>query len=200
MNMDCEVCFLPFGTSGQKEPRVLECGHTFCSNCISLLNNKLCPTCRRSFRTSSTNFFLLQLISDQERSAASSALESSSNEQLHLRSISEIEREIEERNHELKERKRREAEARILNIEANITLFTEQKNGIDNNIRKLQENVIVLQETIRTQQAESNNKKKEIDRLISEKGEVLKSGGGRHPFEQQHGVLRKIMLKRNHHH
>ena len=127
MNMDCEVCFLPFGTSGQKEPRVLECGHTFCSNCISLLNNnKLCPTCRRSFRTSSTNFFLLQVIADQERSAAASALKSSSNEKLHERSTSEIEREIEVRNHELKERKRREVEARILSTEANITLYTEQ--------------------------------------------------------------------------
>ena len=107
--MDCDICFLPFKISGPQEPKVLECGHTFCSMCVGCLNNQ-CATCRRSFRVTSTNFLLVQLLDGKADSI------SSRNEQLPERSISQIEREIEERKRELELRRCHEVQNQLLSI------------------------------------------------------------------------------------
>lgn len=54
--MACPVCFEVFTSSGSRRPRVLDCNHTFCSDCIrrwELMNNDgqgspvSCPLCRQ---------------------------------------------------------------------------------------------------------------------------------------------------------
>ena len=56
--MDCPVCFNPFDVKNTI-PKILNCGHTFCLNCLNNIN--VCPQCRqRSLGDSpvslSTNF------------------------------------------------------------------------------------------------------------------------------------------------
>ena len=87
--MECAVCFHSFTISGAQEPIVLECGHTFCSTCVGHFSknfNNECATCRRNFRTTKTNFQLVELLKENADS------KSSSNEQLPQRSTSQIEK------------------------------------------------------------------------------------------------------------
>ena len=49
-NLECSVCSEMFSGSNDKQPRVLGCGHTFCSKCLSHLvahNTIECPACRK---------------------------------------------------------------------------------------------------------------------------------------------------------
>ena len=49
-NLECNVCSDMFSGSNNKQPRVLCCGHTFCSKCLSHLvshNTIECPACRK---------------------------------------------------------------------------------------------------------------------------------------------------------
>ena len=74
--MDCDVCFQPFTIRGSQIPKVLECGHTFCSKCIGFFNNQ-CATCRRSFSITSTNFLLVQLIDKNQELLKSTPVDKS---------------------------------------------------------------------------------------------------------------------------
>ena len=149
--MDCDVCFLPFATSGPQEPKVLECGHTFCSNCVGILNN-LCATCRQGFRTTKKNFILIQLLSGKADNVPSR------NEQLPERSTAQIECEIEERKRELELRKRQELNNQLLSIKAVIERIKGEKTTIDNE-------VIEREIYLRNLKKTSREKQTEIDRL-----------------------------------
>eukprot|EP00800_Vazella_pourtalesii_P017111 TRINITY_DN5095_c0_g3_i6.p1 TRINITY_DN5095_c0_g3~~TRINITY_DN5095_c0_g3_i6.p1 ORF type:complete len:954 (-),score=218.93 TRINITY_DN5095_c0_g3_i6:129-2744(-) len=49
-NLECSVCSEMFSGTNDKQPRVLGCGHTFCSKCLSQLvahNTIECPACRK---------------------------------------------------------------------------------------------------------------------------------------------------------
>ena len=48
----CEICCELFHPNmNERKPRVLRCGHTFCTNCLNELfkTSKLCPTDRKEF-------------------------------------------------------------------------------------------------------------------------------------------------------
>ncbi|XP_028648098.1 RING finger protein 208 [Erpetoichthys calabaricus] len=52
-DMECGVCYLPYSRSG-REPRLLHCGHTFCTPCLCCVSQErkgaltlTCPLCRR---------------------------------------------------------------------------------------------------------------------------------------------------------
>eukprot|EP00923_Selenidium_pygospionis_P023779 GHVN01041396.1.p1 GENE.GHVN01041396.1~~GHVN01041396.1.p1 ORF type:complete len:157 (+),score=7.14 GHVN01041396.1:555-1025(+) len=76
--MECTVCFETYTISGDRAPRVLHCGHTFCTLCVKKLpeSGRLsCPTCRISTTTAQVqpNYAILNLLSEnaiarQERS------------------------------------------------------------------------------------------------------------------------------------
>lgn len=51
MDITCPICFDQYN-SQDKIPRILQCGHTFCQNCLMDLrtsNILTCPTCRKYF-------------------------------------------------------------------------------------------------------------------------------------------------------
>lgn len=139
--MDCDVCFLPFAISGPQEPKVLECGHTFCSNCVGFFNNQ-CATCRQRFRTTKTNFTLVQLLNGKADSAPSR-------------------NEVEERKRELGVRKRQELNNQLLSIKISIGIAQEEKSLIDNEVNDLREKLRNLERT-------SHEKQTEIDRLSND--------------------------------
>ena len=73
--MECPICFEPYQESGEKEPRVLSCGHTFCRNCLNpvMLNHRPCPKCRTAITVDSIdsvpkNFAIIEAVS-RERNA-----------------------------------------------------------------------------------------------------------------------------------
>jgi hypothetical protein len=45
----CKICYDPYTEKGEKEPKVMKCGHTICSQCITMIykkrGNVLCPFC-----------------------------------------------------------------------------------------------------------------------------------------------------------
>ena len=46
--MECPACSSPFKIDGHRQPRMLQCGHTFCTDCIykmSYQNHTQCPYC-----------------------------------------------------------------------------------------------------------------------------------------------------------
>ena len=72
-NMECNICFEKFQSSGRRLPRTLPCGHTFCSFDLKRLldDNKIkCPTCRKESTRSEedfvVNYQLVSLISELE--------------------------------------------------------------------------------------------------------------------------------------
>lgn len=51
MDIACPICFDTYNDK-DKIPRILQCGHTFCQNCLMDLrtsNILTCPTCRKYF-------------------------------------------------------------------------------------------------------------------------------------------------------
>ena len=49
----CDICMEEYEDNDKSEkcPRILQCGHTFCTRCIKRIKNKnnnviICPTCR----------------------------------------------------------------------------------------------------------------------------------------------------------
>jgi len=80
--MDCVVCFEPFGVSAARTPRVLNCGHTFCHTCLSMLAIEqgfiLCPNDREQTPCCSVdglkkNFTLLDILEQSSDLAKSQA-------------------------------------------------------------------------------------------------------------------------------
>ena len=65
--LDCSVCYNEY-----KDPRVLQCGHTFCLACISkLIHHGIinCPTCRNDTSTEKiqVNYVVKQIIEDKNQ-------------------------------------------------------------------------------------------------------------------------------------
>jgi E3 ubiquitin-protein ligase KEG len=51
MDIACPICYDHYNDK-DKIPRILQCGHTFCQNCLMDLrtsNILTCPTCRKYF-------------------------------------------------------------------------------------------------------------------------------------------------------
>ena len=66
-----EICLEKFVESGPKEPRVLQCGHTYCLTCIESLNHpKSCPECRFPLKFNlyvyPRNMFIVRLIEKKD--------------------------------------------------------------------------------------------------------------------------------------
>lgn len=68
--MECGVCFNLYKDEGDRRPRSLSCGHSFCSACVSAIikdDGLICPTCRTShdvFRLEqiAVNYGLLEIL------------------------------------------------------------------------------------------------------------------------------------------
>lgn len=45
----CEICTEQY--KNDTVPACLPCGHVFCNDCLHRINNKACPTCRRTYDT-----------------------------------------------------------------------------------------------------------------------------------------------------
>ena len=129
--MDCEICFIPFSAIGQNQPKVLPCGHTFCGNCIALVPEKMCPTCRRIFTSSTPNYTIIQLLA--EGFGATSITPSGGGGVGGLKSVAELEAELElevvQRKREIDRLKREEIRKRITQIEENIVQITQIEEG-----------------------------------------------------------------------
>lgn len=71
LDLECHICKYPY-TSAYRIPKVIPCGHTFCSICLEDLQkrqNLICPHCQKSWDSSnpiSTNHSLVKLISEIE--------------------------------------------------------------------------------------------------------------------------------------
>ncbi|CAJ0950584.1 unnamed protein product, partial [Mesorhabditis belari] len=78
--VSCEVCLEPFQPT-QRPPKILPCGHNFCSQCLFslcchqeyyLLDSINCPTCRRQFSTNTakhapTNYDLCKILENVQK-------------------------------------------------------------------------------------------------------------------------------------
>ena len=56
----CKICYEPYQEKGGKEPKIMKCGHTLCSQCVNMIYSKqrstlLCPFCKSSDRTNPKN-------------------------------------------------------------------------------------------------------------------------------------------------
>eukprot|EP00933_Yihiella_yeosuensis_P037383 TRINITY_DN31298_c0_g1_i1.p1 TRINITY_DN31298_c0_g1~~TRINITY_DN31298_c0_g1_i1.p1 ORF type:complete len:824 (-),score=168.37 TRINITY_DN31298_c0_g1_i1:227-2698(-) len=74
--MECSICLLRYSVS-DREPQVLNCGHTFCKTCVGQLGvsgSVRCPNCRICSATSEirVNFSLRDALIDAEGGAPSS--------------------------------------------------------------------------------------------------------------------------------
>ncbi|KAL7637859.1 UNVERIFIED_CONTAM: hypothetical protein RMT77_011471 [Armadillidium vulgare] len=64
--VSCEICSLEYSDT-ETIPRVLDCGHSFCTTCITQLENTLCPKCRANIPSGKefpVNFSLISLIEE----------------------------------------------------------------------------------------------------------------------------------------
>ncbi|KAB7494332.1 Tripartite motif-containing protein 59 [Armadillidium nasatum] len=64
--VSCEICSLEYSDT-ETIPRVLDCGHSFCTSCIAQLENTLCPKCRANIPSGKefpVNFSLLSLVEE----------------------------------------------------------------------------------------------------------------------------------------
>ena len=57
----------------ERKPCMLQCGHTFCENCLNQIhqsseneNNKLCPCCRQQYEDFYVNYALVQSQEDHK--------------------------------------------------------------------------------------------------------------------------------------
>jgi hypothetical protein len=75
MNLECSVCLNDFN-EGNTCPRILACGHSFCSSCLEKMKTKdnaiTCPTCRKDQLVADVaalpkNFALLDAIAGKEK-------------------------------------------------------------------------------------------------------------------------------------
>lgn len=62
-NHKCGVCFELMLDNDHTPMMIVPCGHCFCKNCLGLLSNKKCPTCRAPIKSQAVNFALKQVIS-----------------------------------------------------------------------------------------------------------------------------------------
>ncbi|RXG61570.1 Tripartite motif-containing protein 59 [Armadillidium vulgare] len=64
--VSCEICSLEY-SDNETIPRVLDCGHSFCTTCITQLENTLCPKCRANIPSGKefpVNFSLISLVEE----------------------------------------------------------------------------------------------------------------------------------------
>ncbi|RXG53427.1 Tripartite motif-containing protein 59, partial [Armadillidium vulgare] len=64
--VSCEICSLEYSDT-ETIPRVLDCGHSFCTSCITQLENTLCPKCRANIPSGKefpVNFSLISLVEE----------------------------------------------------------------------------------------------------------------------------------------
>jgi len=59
--LDCPICFLVMSAPG-RIPMVTSCGHTFCYECLSQLQNQKCPICNKPMGNAVKNFALSDII------------------------------------------------------------------------------------------------------------------------------------------
>ncbi len=53
MATECTVCFEPYTSEGEKQPKLLHCTHTLCLQCVEQLvmgTTLMCPECRKDHR------------------------------------------------------------------------------------------------------------------------------------------------------
>ena len=75
LSLLCDICLEKYGDN-ERSPKILSCGHTFCSECIKKLlninkNKIICPIDREIYKTSfdkiPLNRIILDLISEEKK-------------------------------------------------------------------------------------------------------------------------------------
>ncbi|KAL7637860.1 UNVERIFIED_CONTAM: hypothetical protein RMT77_011472 [Armadillidium vulgare] len=64
--ISCEICSVEYNDT-ETIPRMLDCGHSFCTTCITQLKSPLCPKCRTNFprgKEFPVNFSLISLVEE----------------------------------------------------------------------------------------------------------------------------------------
>jgi len=59
-NTVCEICEESYDEEARRPVVIFPCGHTYCSDCLNKITNKLCPQCRQSIEQTVTNFSILK--------------------------------------------------------------------------------------------------------------------------------------------
>ena len=71
LSLLCDICLEKYGDN-ERSPKILSCGHTFCSESININKNKIiCPIDREKYETSfdkiPLNRIILDLISEEKK-------------------------------------------------------------------------------------------------------------------------------------
>ena len=67
-NNACEICEESYNEDTKRPLIIFPCGHTYCSECLNQIENKICPQCRRSIEQTITNFSVLSQIGGEKKS------------------------------------------------------------------------------------------------------------------------------------
>jgi len=77
MELECQICFEKFSPSGDRIPKVLHCGHSFCKSCVSKVSQRsgerikiTCPRRCKDFYVKNidelgNNFSLIECLENQ---------------------------------------------------------------------------------------------------------------------------------------
>eukprot|EP00210_Caulerpa_lentillifera_P004049 g3862.t1 len=74
--MTCDICYKRFTVDGEHVPKLLPCGHSYCSKCLASITNNsttiACPNCRIRFditnsNTLPKNFKLIEVIEEEKQ-------------------------------------------------------------------------------------------------------------------------------------
>jgi hypothetical protein len=67
----CKICYDPYAETGEKEPKIMKCGHSICLQCAKMIYKKqrnvlMCPFCKCTDRVQPTslpkNFDMISMI------------------------------------------------------------------------------------------------------------------------------------------
>jgi hypothetical protein len=56
---NCSICLKIYDN-----PFTINCGHTFCKNCLKRLSKSICPICRKPFKETNSNISMKKVIDD----------------------------------------------------------------------------------------------------------------------------------------
>ena len=152
----CSICYNPYTTEGENEPKLLLCGHTFCGKCIQQTKPKQCPKCKEKVTKVTTNFALRDFILDVEQGPPLKKYKSSNMS-------------IEELQQELEQRQRDEAQTKLISIRESLSVVIAAINKRNKDITSIDGNITQVEETLEVLKEKRVMLKKTIKRIVTER-------------------------------